>query len=362
MLVDNSIVVFDNIYRLRKDGLPAVTAALKGTNQVAAAITSSTLTTACVFLPFVFTKGLTRQLFSDMGLTICYSLLASLIVAVTLVPTLSSSLLKRNQQKEYKSYARFTAFYEKLLVWALDHKAIVMGAVSVLFLVSVYLATTMGTSFLPDMDSPEMSVSIEIPQDSNQDLLELTDTVIDRIAKIEDIDTIGAFQGQGFMLMSGEGSGKTMSLYLVLKDKRTMSNKEIAGEIRALTQDLEADIVVNANNLDLSVLGGSGIEVIIIGRDLDTLYEIANDIAALVEETEGTIDVSTGKDEELTELRVIVDKNKAMEHGLTVAQIFGQVNSQIARGKTATTLTEANFDYPVIVVSETRISGRTWQS
>ncbi|NLM52736.1 MAG: MMPL family transporter [Firmicutes bacterium] len=352
MLVDNSIVVFENIYRLRNDGLPAMEAALKGTNQVAAAITSSTLTTVCVFLPFVFTRGLTRQLFSDMGLTITYSLLASLIVALTLVPTVSSGLLKRNRQKEYKSYARFTAGYEKLLAWALDHKAIVMGGVTVLFLLSIYLATTMGTSFLPDMDSPQMSLSIEIPQDSDQDLIALTNTVIERIAEIEDIDTIGAFQGQGLMLMSGERSGKTMSLYLVLKEKRTMSNKAIEGKIRALTADLEAKITVNTNNIDLSALTGADIEIIIKGRDLDTLHELASEIALLVAETEGTIDVTTGTEEELTEIRVIVDKNKAMEYGLTVAQIFGEVNSQIARGKTATTLTIANQEFPVIVVAE----------
>ena len=358
MLVDNSIVVIENIYRLRNLGMSPKEAATEGAKEISAAIISSTLTTVCVFLPIVFVKGISRQVFVDMGLTIAYSLIASLIVALTLVPAMASNMLIRVSEKRNKTFERFTNLYSRILAWSLRHRALVMIVVVALMGVSIYLGASMGTAFIPDMDTPQMSVSIEMPKESTfEDAVKMSDTVVERIMGIEGIDTIGAFQSGLMESIGGAGGGSNsnvVNLYLLLDENKKISNREIEKQIYALTDDLECDISVSTSNMDLSALGGEGIEVIVKGREIDTLQDIASDIAKIFEETEGTIDVSDGIEETMTELRIIVDKEKTMENGLTVAQVFSKVNSVISKGKTATTLSVDNKDYPVIVIDKAR--------
>ncbi len=153
MLVDNSIVVIENIYRMRnEEGASAKEAAIEGARQVGGAIMASTLTTVCVFLPIVFTKGITRQLFVDMGLTIAYSLLASLVVALTLVPMISAGLLKRTEEKESNFFRKIKDAYGMLLTVALRHKKLVLAGAFILFLGSILLESTRGTEFMPQME------------------------------------------------------------------------------------------------------------------------------------------------------------------------------------------------------------------
>lgn len=163
MLVDNSIVVIENIVRLRASGMSAANAAVKGAAQVAGAIASSTLTTICVFLPLVFTEGISRQLFTDMGLTIAYSLLASLLIALTLVPTLSSLMLRRAKETPTRLFDKFVNLYTRSLSWTLRHKAPVLVGAAVLLGVSVFGATRMGTAFMPETDSNQISVTMTAP-------------------------------------------------------------------------------------------------------------------------------------------------------------------------------------------------------
>lgn len=351
MLVDNSIVVIENIYRLRSEGLPVARAVVEGANEVFGAIFASTLTTACVFLPIVFTKGLTKQLFTDMGLTIAYSLFASLIVAVTLVPTVASLLLRRSVRKENYLSSALVRIYETVLGWSLRHKAVVIVACTALFAFSVYLAAVLGTSFMPDMDAPQMAVSIEMPKGKTSDeAIAMSETVIERISVIDDIETIGAFRSSELSgMFGGTGGGSSMSLYLVLREDRVLSSSEIETRIKELTEDLDCTISVNSGGMDMSVLGGQGMEIVIKGRELDTLREVAADVAALLENTEGATEVNIAGEEGMQEIRIAVEKEKAMENGLTVVQVFSQVRELLEHEKTVTTLTEAGRDYPVIV-------------
>ncbi|HOJ11804.1 MAG TPA: efflux RND transporter permease subunit [Clostridiales bacterium] len=356
MLVDNSIVVIENIYRLRSEGESASAASIEGAKQVSGAIISSTLTTVCVFLPIVFVKGISKQLFTDMGLTIAYSLFASLIVALTLVPAMASSMLKSTENRTRNIYDTFLDGYEKMLRWSLKYKAVIMIAVVALLVLSAYYAASMGTSFIPDMEAPQMSITLKMPKESTyEDTIAMSDTVIDRIMGIEGIKTIGAFQNQGmgmgiFGSSSGRAGGNTMSMYLILDENKGVSNAEIEKEIKRLTDGLNAEIAIDSSNMDMSALGGSGIEVIVKGRELDTLRDIALDISKILGETEGTMEVASGTDENSTEIRITVDKEKSMEKGLTVAQVFSSVNSGISRGKSATTISGISKDYPVIVI------------
>jgi HAE1 family hydrophobic/amphiphilic exporter-1 len=351
MLVDNSIVAIENIYRLRHEGKTAIEAAIEGAKEIAGAITASTLTTACVFLPIVFVQGISRQLFTDMGLTIAYSLIASLLVALTLVPTMAAGMLKKINKKEKNSFEKIKMGYEKLLRGSLSHRGLVMTAVAVLLVVSIYGGLSMGTAFIPEMDAPQMSMSIEMPKGSStEDIRNMTDIVINRLLQIEEIETIGAFHSDAMGNLGGGANEDSISLYLILDEEKDISNDDIKSRIIELTDDLDSAITVSSNNMDMSALVGSGIEVIIKGKEIDTLHQIASDMAKLLEKTEGVEQVDDGIEDNLTEIRIQVDKEKAMENGLTVAQVFSHINSIIGTNKTATILSTENRDYPVIVV------------
>ncbi len=353
MLVDNSIVVIENIYRLKNEGMSATKAAVKGATQVSGAIFASTLTTICVFLPIVFTQGLSRQLFQDMGLTIAYSLIASLIVALTLVPSMSSSILKNNIEKEHKLFDKFVNVYEKLLKISLKHKFIVLTGSLVLLVSSAVLTISKGAVLMPESDSTQISVSLEMPKGSTtKEVRDMSAIVIDRITKLEDVDTVGALQSSGSQGFMSGGSKNSVSFYVLLKEDKKLSSKEIGSLISKNTSDLDAKIKVNSSTMDMSALGGSGVNVIIKGKDLDKLKEIAKDVSNIIESIKGTTDISNGLEEGESETKIIVDKEKAMDYGLTVAQIFQQISAGIKTENNATSLNIGANEYPLIVVND----------
>lgn len=353
MLVDNSIVVIENIYRLRNEGMPAIQAAVKGATQVAGAILASTLTTICVFLPIVFTEGISRQLFTDMGLTIAYSLIASLIVALTLVPTMSSTLLKTTVEKEHKFFNKFINIYSKSLKFALRYKPIFLILVVVLLVSSTVISISRGSSLMPEMDSTQISVSMTMDNDTKTtDLREMSNNIIDRISEIEDVDTIGAMQNSSSMSLMGGGDNKSISLYVILKDDKKLSSKEVGKLIEDKTKDLNCEINVSTSTMDMSALGGSGISLSIEGDDLDKIKEIANDIADIISKVDGAIEVSNGQEDTSLETRITVDKNKAMEYGLTVAQVYQAVAQEISLETTSTSLSINSSNYPVIIAKD----------
>lgn len=355
MLVDNSIVVIENVYRLRSLGVPIRKAAVQGARQVAGAITASTLTTVCVFLPIIFTEGITRQLFVEMGLTIGYSLLASLVIALTLVPSMSVGLLKKTKEKKHPLLDRMTAAYEKIMEKVLNRKAIVLVGALALLIVSAFLAIRKGTAFLPSMESTQASISVTMPKGSSlEETGDMTDEIMERLKDISDIEEMGAMAGGGSSLMNlgGGGSTDTSSIYLILSEDKELSGVQLEKEIVKRTEDLDCEIVVSTNNMDMSALGGSGIQVQIKGKDLDKLQEIAEDITAILEDTEGLEQVSDGMEESTEELRLVIDKAAASEHNLTVAQVYQQIQSKLAESGTATTLSTDIKDYDVVVIDE----------
>lgn len=353
MLVDNSIVVIENIFRLKNNGLSAFQASIEGAKQVSGALLASTLTTTAVFLPVVFTDGISRQIFTDMGLTIAYSLIASLIVALTLVPVLSSKMFNKLKDRDHRLFDGMVNFYEKVLKKALNYKFIVLIIVVALLGISVYSTFSMGTSFIPEMDTTEMSVTIEMDKDSTfEEKTNMTDKVVDRLINIEGIDTIGTFSSAegGGMMGFGGGSSDSMSLYILLDEAKTISNDEIIKQIIASTDDLDTNVRVNSN-MDMGALAGEGIQVNIKGNEIDRLRDISNDIADILKDTEGAIEIETGFEDKAIELRLVVDKEKAMEEGLTIAQVYSKVSQLISEGETATTISADNKEYPVIVIN-----------
>lgn len=358
MLVDNSIVVIENIYRMRNMGYSAKEAAIEGAGEVAGAIMASTLTTVCVFLPIVFTEGITRQLFVDMGLTIAYSLLASLVIALTVVPAMSSKVLvKTKEQTDGKLFTGLMKVYEKLLQLALRFKPVVLILVVVFLVASAVASYAKGTAFMPDMDSTQFTITVTLPKDTPlEETAQVTDEVVKRLMVREEISDVGAMASTSSLSML-TGGGNTVTnetmIYVTLSRDKKKSNDVIADEIMEEMTDIckaeEAEIVIDTSSMDMSAMGGSGITVEVRGRDLDKLQEIASDIARIVEGVEGTVNVSDGLEESTGEMRVIIDRDKAIEYGLTVAEVFQQVYAKLEEASSATTLEAQEAEYSIYV-------------
>ncbi|MBR1866464.1 MAG: efflux RND transporter permease subunit, partial [Lachnospiraceae bacterium] len=357
MLVDNSIVVIENIYRLRKEGASVMEASMKGAGQMVGAITASTLTTVCVFLPIVFTSGITKQLFTDMGLTITYSLLASLVVAITFVPMVASRTFEKVSEKENHLMTRISNWYAGILPGVLDHKAVVLLIALVLFGLSTALSLSKGFSFFPGMDSTQMTMTMTMPEGTKtlEETAALSDQILDEVLEIEDIQTVGAMVGGGSMAMLGFGSDTaidTVSYYLECKEDKQHTNEEIADLIREKTRDYDCEISVTTSNMDMSAIMTTGVTVQVKGKDLDTLKDLAVQISTKLQEVDGLTEIENGLEDATTEYRIIVDKNKAAKYGLTVAQVFQRVQGTLADATSATTLSTATKDYLVYVKDE----------
>lgn len=358
MLVDNSIVVIENIFRMRSEGASAKEAAIKGAGEVAGAILASTLTTVCVFLPIVFTDGIVRQLFVDMGLTIAYSLFASLLIALTVVPAMSAGMFSRVEpKKEGKFFVVLMKWYGKTLELALRFKPVVLIMVLVLLVVSAAAAFSRGTAFMPEMDSTQITMNLTLPKDTPLNkTADVTDAVMEKLLQMEEVVDVGAMASSSSLsMLSGGGNSSTNEtvVYIALREDKEKDNLVIAREIQENIADIlaenQAEAAIETSTMDMSALGGSGISIQIKGRELDTLQEIAKDIAAIVERVEGTTEVSDGLEEATGELRILIDRDKAIAHGLTVAQIFQQIQAKLADAASATTLETEIEEYSVYV-------------
>lgn len=357
MLVDNSIVVIENIYRLRNEGYSIRKAAVEGASQVTGAIVASTLTTVCVFVPIIFTEGITRQLFTDMALTIAFTLGASLLVALTLVPAMAAGLLKNTKEIKHGFLDKVKAGYAKLLRVALRFKPVVFLLAIVLLIGSTFAAFSRGMSFIDmDMETDQMTVTVEAKEDETltfEELKALSDEVVDKISTIDGIDTIGAMAGGNstFSLM-GSGSTDSVSMYLILDENRKNTTKEIAKEIEKRTKDLDCAISTDNSSMDMTAMFGSGVTVQIKGSDIDKLQEIAKQVTDVVEKTEGTCDVENGLDDNTPVFTISVDKEKAAEYGMTVAQVYQLVYAKMASNTSATTITTDIKNYDVFIKTQ----------
>lgn len=353
MLVDNSIVVIENIYRLRNQGLSIRKAAVEGAGQVAGAIFASTLTTVCVFAPIIFTEGITRQLFVDIALTIAYTLAASLIVALTFVPMMASGALKNTREIKHPWFDRILDGYEKVLRVALRFKPIVLICVVVFLVASVTLSVSKGFTFMDmNMETEQLTVTVSAKEDEKltfEELTERADEVVDKISGISGVDSIGAMAGGGGIMSMG-GSTDSVTMYVLIDDSGA-TGSEITASIQALTADLDCDVNTDSSASDMSSFFGSGISARVSGKDLDKLQKLAGQIAEVVEKTKGTVDVDDGLGDTTPSFTVKVDKEKAAKYGMTTAQVYQLVYKQLASNTSSTTISTDLKDYKVYVQS-----------
>jgi len=357
MLVDNSIVVIENIFRLRNEGRSVKEAAIEGAQQVSGAIIASTLTTIAVFLPIVFTQGMTRQIFTDMGLTIAFSLIASLLVALTLVPMMAAGMLKKDITKRHRVFEAFKRGYISVLKSSLKYKWVVIIVTLVLFVGSIFGVLKMGSELMPSIDSGQLTVNLTMSKDAMfEDIAKAADEVMEIIQGIDDVETVGATIGAGIAGISGIGIGgsaaESVLFYVKLKDDRTMATDEVAQVIRDAAQGKDYEVTVSSVGADISTLTGGTIAINIKGKEFDTLESISKDVAAIVSSVEGTTDVSDGIEDTAPELRIIVDKEKSISKGLTVAQVFVEINKILAKDEAATSISMGSKDYDVYIKDE----------
>ena len=345
MLVDNSVVVIENIYRLRAKGATIVQAAVSGAGQVLGAVTASTLTTVCVFAPIVFVEGLTRQLFTDLALTITYSLLASLLVSLTLVPAMASGMLRRDFAPKPGLLDKIYPAYRKAIAWSLDHKAGVLLLSLTLLVTTAWGAVSRGFTFMPEIDMNNLSLTVTMPEDTTrEEAVALADEVMERVMSVDNIDAAGFMMGSGSMgglSMTSTGNGDyDVTGYLTMPEGTFGS--DAGKEIEALCADLPCEVTTTGVMSGMmSYMTGSGVSLQVYGDDMEGLQTAAGALGRRIAEVEGVEDVSDGLEDAAPALQVVVDRDKAMTKGITVAQIYMQVAAAL---QDTTTVSEVTLD------------------
>ena len=351
MLVDNSVVVIENIYRLRAKGANVIQAAVSGAGQVVGAVTASTLTTVCVFVPIVFVEGITRQLFTDLALTMTYALVASLIISLTLVPAMATGMLRKEKPaKENRFGAAVIKAYRKSVAWALRFKPVVLILAAVLLVGSAVMSLSKGFIFMPSMDSPMVTVSVKMPEGADMEKASsLADDLLDRIGAVESVETVGAMMEANTGLSAGISTTNfDVTIYITLESD-TMSGAEVGKQIEEKCADMECTVRASSAMMDMTMLTGSGVAVDLYAEDMDDLRAAALETAALLERLDGVSEVSNGMEDAAPALHVDIDRNEAMKHGLTVAQIYMELAGGLVADGTAASLKLDGITTEVII-------------
>ena len=359
MLVDNSVVVIENIYRLRAKGATVIQAAVSGARQVLGAITASTLTTVCVFLPIVFVEGITKQLFTDLALTMTYSLLASLIVALTLVPAMASGMLRKEKPQKPGLLDRVYPAYRKAVSWSLRHRVVVLLLSLVLLLGSAGATLARGFAFMPNIDMNTVNLTVSMPEGcTREQAVSLADEVLRRAAQVENVETVGAMMSSSgssggmdmtSMMFSG-GGAYDVTAYITLTEGA--SGAKAGQQIEAACAGMDCTVTASgAMDSYMTYLTGSGVTLNVYGSDMEQMQSAAKTLAAKLATVPGTENVSDGLEQAATALHLSVDRNAAMEKGLTVAQVYMAVASALTDTDSSLSLTLDGLDVSVSIQS-----------
>ncbi|HHV71659.1 MAG TPA: efflux RND transporter permease subunit [Clostridia bacterium] len=359
MLVDNSIVVLENIFRFRQEGYSLMEAAKLGTGEVGMAVAASTLTTIAVFLPVVFVEGLVSSVFKELALTITFSLLASLLVAMTIVPMLSSKLLKvngangNNGDKKKSSLSkrfndwleRFNKKYQEVLGWALDHRKRVIIYAVIAFVGACALTPLVGMDFFPATDEGQFTINIELPQGralehTNEVVSQIEELVAKNVPEVESImSQVGG--GSGLSYSSGGSNTGSVSVRLVPKGERKRSTEEIVEALRQETQHLAgAEITFSTGNtMSMGMGTGAALQVKVKGDELDQLWSLAEEVEAKIKEVPGTREVANSFGEGQPEYQIRINRDKAASYGLNTTTVASVLRNAVS-GQTVTKLKE----------------------
>jgi HAE1 family hydrophobic/amphiphilic exporter-1 len=360
MLVDNSIVVLENVYRFMEDGHSRFDAAVKGTTEVAMSVTTSTLTTVAVFLPIVFVEGLTSILFKELALTISMSLIVSLVVSLTLVPMLCGKLLVVEPVKDHSVsktarwatikrlfiwfdnwFQRVSVAYRRLLVLCIRNRALTIAVGLAVFAVSMASILSLGSEFIPTLDEGQFSVNITLPAGGQ---LHDTDEVVTEIElmlrSFPEIETVRSSIGgsSGIGMRTQTTNRAAIEVQLIARDARNRSTAEVADLVRNYVSTIPGariGVEITSSTMLGGGLAGAPLSISLKGRDVDVLRDLGELIADVVRSVEGTREVRSNVGDAVPEIQIRVNRQQAAQYGLTAAQIASSVRTTLS-GRMAT--------------------------
>lgn len=366
MLVDNSIVVLENIYRLRSRGIPPARAAVQGAKQISGAVIASTLTTICVFLPIVFTTGMVNQLMLPFALTIAYVLTASLLIALTMVPAASSFLFKNYIPRRNNWFETLQTKYAHSLAFFLRHKALPLVVSVVLLVVAAIGVVNMGITMIPTMTSKTATVTVTMPEDTGKETAYATaDKVMDEAMGIDGVKFVGAMDGTSSTSMvasdisSSSSSDKFHQVFTfyVQTDSSVATEGQVLSildQLQQRTSGLNCEVITDASSSEaMSSMTGSGLSLRIQGPDQDELVRISEDVMGIVGQVEGYTEIENGMEDAATELHLVVDRDKLTKDGYTVAQLYGDLAKKLSESADAPSMTLDGSKMNVSVVDKT---------
>ena len=356
MLVDNSIVVIENIYRLRGRGVPAARAAVQGAKQVGMSVVASTLTSVCVFLPVVFSSSIVKSLMQPMSLCIGYCLMASLIVALTVVPAAASTVLKKAEPKQLKWFDKIQDKYAKSLEWCFRHRALPLLAAVVLLAFCGWRVFSMGVELLPTITSNEAIVTLSTTKDlSKEDSYAIAGKAVEAMLEVDHVKEVGITTdtrvagmdiGQLGLpttitdLLNAANSYGTYQVNVMLDE--SLSSSEIETARQALEdalsgiEDCTAKVEISGMQ-ELTSQLASGLSVKIYGSDAETLSQLSEKVVDIVNDTEGFANATNGLGSGDATINLHIDRDKVRSYGLTVAQVYQQIAAKLTTTTTAQT-------------------------
>ena len=365
MIVDNSIVVLENIFHYRSDGCDRFVSCVEGTKEVALSISASTLTTVAVFLPIGLSGGLSGMMFREFCITICSLLLASLLIALTLVPVLCYALLDRGGKHRMRmpdtghdiADRPLMRKYKELLAHFITHRKkaiIISGAMIVAFLGSIAIA---GVELMPQMDESMVAIGVEMPVGSDlEDVSAMADRAVDiALEQVPEIESIYYSTGGASMSTTSTANSASITVNLVDKSDRDRTSQQVADDLRPYMQDLAgAEISVEASGtMDMSSMTGDAISVTLRGDDYDKLSQTAEQLAGQLAALPGAIEVSSSASDQVPEVEITLNRANASRFGLTAATIGQAVRGELS-GQTATQLKVNGEEITVTVRGDSR--------
>lgn len=368
MLVDNSVVVLENIYRYRQEGYSKFDSAVEGAKEVSMSVTASTLTTVAVFLPMVFVEGVSSIMFRELALTVTFSLFSSLVVSLTLIPMLSSKLLKIDEMQgthhvtKYKLsgivldrtdvlYKKIENSYKSLLAWSLKHRKMVVIIAAIFFISSMLSVSLIGSEFFPSADEGQFSISIELENGAKaKDTSAVIDTVVENVKGIEEIDSLFSITQSGAMFDASQNTGSIKGVLIPL-DERERTIFEVINDIEDNVKDIPGAKITVAAASSMAGMGGGGgsaISILLKGDDYAVLDGIAEDMVNQIRKVEGTKNVASNLSDVVPQVEIKLKQEKAASYGLTTFQVANTIKA-IVNGRTATTYKVNGEELDVII-------------
>ncbi len=369
MLVDNSVVVLENIYRLRGRGISPARAAVQGAKQISGAVIASTLTTLCVFVPIAFTTGMVNQMLMPFAMTLTYVLTASLVVALTLVPALSRFVFRSHKERKEGLFGKVKDAYGRSLQFCLRHKVRPVLVAVGLVVVSVAGVLNMGISMIPTMSSKTVEANMTLPEDTpKEEAFALADQVMGIAQSIEGVESVSGIDGTATLSMVSSAASDTgeevfdmFAFYISVDDSVTTDAQVMAimDQLVEQTSDLPCEIATMASsNSSMESLAGGGLSLTITGDDRDELLRLSEQVMEAVGRVEGYTEIGNGMEDAEAELSLVIDEDALTREGWTVAQLYQNLADALSHEAASATIWMDGAQAGVTIVDETQVLTR----